>query len=139
MVSPAKDFIKGSFQEVIDDPNVTAKDVKKVVLCSGKVYYDLLEGQQKKKVKEVALVRMEQLHPFPEKQLNAVLKKYKGARLVWSQEEPANMGCLSYIQRMMPGQAMEFISRKASASPATGYSKVHKAEQEKIITQSLQI
>ncbi len=139
VVSPAKDFIKGSFQEVIDDPNVTAKDVKKVVLCSGKVYYDLLEVQQKKKVKEVALVRMEQLHPFPEKQLNAVLKKYKGARLVWSQEEPANMGCLSYIQRMMPGQAMEFISRKASASPATGYSKVHKAEQEKIITQSLQI
>ena len=139
VVSPAKDFIKGSFQEVIDDPNVTAKDVKKVVLCSGKVYYDLLEGQQKKKVKEVALVRMEQLHPFPEKKLNAVLKKYKGARLVWSQEEPANMGCLSYIQRMMPGQAMEFISRKASASPATGYSKVHKAEQEKIVTQSLQI
>jgi 2-oxoglutarate dehydrogenase E1 component len=139
VVSPAKDFLKGSFQEVIDDAQVTAKDVKKVVLCSGKVYYDLLEGQQKKKVKEVALVRMEQLHPFPEKQLNAVLKKYKGAKLVWSQEEPANMGCLSYIQRMMPGQTMEFISRKASASPATGYSKVHKAEQEKIVSQSLEI
>ena len=136
---PAKDFIKGSFQEVIDDPNATAKDVKKVVLCSGKVYYDLMEVQQKKKIKEVALVRMEQLHPFPEKQLNNVLKKYKGAKLVWAQEEPANMGCLSYIQRMMPGQAMEFVSRKASASPATGYSKVHKAEQEKIVNQSLEI
>ncbi len=139
VVSPAKDFIKGSFQEVIDDPNATATDVKKVVLCSGKVYYDLVEVQQKKKVKGVALVRMEQLHPFPEKQLNAVLKKYKGAKLVWAQEEPANMGCLSYIQRMMPGQAMEFVSRKASASTATGYSKVHKAEQEKIINQALGI
>jgi len=138
VASPAKDFIKGSYQEVIDDPHAVAKEVKKVVLCSGKLYYDLLEVQQKKKVKEVALVRMEQLHPFPEKQLNTVLKKYKGARLVWSQEEPANMGCLSYVQRMMPGQAMEFISRKASASPATGYSKVHKAEQEKIVSQSLE-
>ncbi len=139
VASPAKDFIKGSFQEVIDDPNAVAKDVKKVVLCSGKVYYDLVEAQQKKKVKEVALVRMEQLHPFPEKQLNAVLKKYKNAKLVWTQEEPANMGCLSYVQRMMPGKTMEFISRKASASPATGYSKVHKAEQEKIMTQSLEV
>jgi 2-oxoglutarate dehydrogenase E1 component len=139
VISPAKDFVKGSFQEVIDDANVSAKDVKRVVLCSGKVYYDLVDVQQKKKVKEVALVRLEQLHPFPEKQLGAVLKKYKGAKLVWTQEEPANMGCLSYIQRMMPGQSMEFISRKASASPATGYSKVHKAEQEKIINQSLEI
>jgi 2-oxoglutarate dehydrogenase E1 component len=139
VASPAKDFIKGSFQEVIDDVNAVAKDVKKVVLCSGKLYYDLIEVQQKKKIKEVALVRMEQLHPFPQKQLNAVLKKYKGARLVWTQEEPANMGCLSYIQRMLPGQAMEFISRKASASPATGYSKVHKAEQEKIVNQSLEV
>jgi 2-oxoglutarate dehydrogenase E1 component len=139
VVSPAKDFIKGSFQEVIDDPNVFAKDVKKVVLCSGKVYYDLLEVQQKKKVREVALVRMEQLHPFPEKQLNTVLKKYKGARLVWSQEEPANMGPLSYIQRMMPKQEMEFVSRKASASPATGFKKVHDAEQQKIVNQALGI
>jgi 2-oxoglutarate dehydrogenase E1 component len=138
VISPAKEFIKGTFQEVLDDPTVNAKDVKKVVLCSGKLYYDILDVQQKKKVKDVAIVRMEQLHPFPEKQLAAVLKKYKGAKVCWSQEEPANMGCLSYIQRMMPGQAMDFISRKASASPATGYSKVHKAEQERIVTQSLE-
>jgi 2-oxoglutarate dehydrogenase E1 component len=137
VVSPMKDFVKGSFQEVIDDPNTDGKGIKKVVLCSGKVYYDLLEGQQKKKTKEVALVRMEQLHPFPEKQLNTVLKKYKGAKIVWTQEEPANMGYWTYILRNMQG--LELISRKASASPATGYSKVHKAEQEKIVSQSLEV
>ena len=137
VVSPMKDFVKGSFQEVIDDPSTDGKGIKKVVLCSGKIYYDLVEGQQKKKNKEVALVRMEQLHPFPEKQLNTVLKKYKGAKLVWVQEEPANMGYWSYIIRNLQG--LELISRKASASPATGYSKVHKAEQEKIVSQALEV
>jgi 2-oxoglutarate dehydrogenase E1 component len=139
VISPVKEFTDGEFQEVIDDVNVTAKDVKRVVLCTGKVFYDLLEVQQKKKIKDTALVRIEQLHPFPEKQLNAVLKKYKGAKLVWVQEEPANMGCLSYILRMMPKAGLEFISRKASASPATGYSKVHKMEQEKIVNQAFEI
>lgn len=137
VVSPIKDFTNGSFQEVIDDGIVNAKEVKKVVLCTGKVYYDLLEAQAKKKTKDVALVRVEQLHPFPEKQLNAVLKKYKGAKLVWTQEEPANMGYWSFMLRYMTG--MELISRKASASPATGYSKVHKAEQEKIVSQALEV
>ncbi len=102
VISPAKEFTKGSFQEVIDDPNANAKDVKRVVMCSGKIYYDFAEVQQKKKVKDTAVIRVEQLHPFPEKQLNAVLKKYKGAKLIWAQEEPSNMGCLSFIQRMMP-------------------------------------
>jgi 2-oxoglutarate dehydrogenase E1 component len=137
VVSPLKDFVKGAFKEIIDDENVTAKDVKRLVICSGKVYYDLLDVQQKKKLKEVAVVRVEQLHPFPEKQLNAILKKYKGAAVIFIQEEPANMGPLSYMLRMMPGQQMEFISRKASASPATGFKKVHDAEQQKIVNQAL--
>ncbi len=135
VISPLKDFMKAGFQEVIDDVNVEAKNVKRVVLCTGKIYYDLLDGQQKKKTKEVAVVRMEQLHPFPEKQLNTVLKKYKGAKLIWVQEEPSNMGYWSFILRNMQG--LELISRKASASPATGYSKIHKAEQEKIVNQAL--
>lgn len=136
VVSPMKDFTKGSFQEVIDDANVNAKDVKKVVLCTGKVYYDLLEGAQKRKTKDVAIVRLEQLHPFPEKQLNTVLKKYKGAKLTWVQEEPSNMGYWSFILRYMTG--LDVIARKASASPATGYNKVHKVEQEKIVAQALE-
>src|SRR5258706_2402355 len=135
VVSPLKDFTKGSFQEVIDDANVDAKAIKRVVLSTGKIYYDLLEGQQKKKTKDVAIVRMEQLHPFPEKQLAAVLKKYKGSKLTWVQEEPANMGYWTFILRNMQG--LDVISRKASASPATGYSKVHKAEQEKIVNTAL--
>jgi len=139
VISPIKEFIKGSFQELIDDDSVTAKEVKRLVLCSGKVYYDLAEVQQKKKMKEVAVVRLEQLHPFPEKQVAALLKKYKGAQVVFAQEEPANMGALSYMQRMMPKVEMEYVARKASASPATGYSKVHKVEQEKIVNQALGI
>jgi 2-oxoglutarate dehydrogenase E1 component len=139
VISPLEEFTNGIFNEVLDDPNATAKEVKRVVLCTGKIFYDLQEVQLKKKIKDTAVIRLEQLHPFPEKQLNAVLKKYKNATLVWAQEEPANMGYMSYILRMLPKQQMEWISRKASASPATGYSKVHKAEQEKIINQAFQI
>ncbi len=139
VISPMKEFTDGIFNEVIDDPNVNAKEVKRLVLCSGKIYYDLLETQQKKKNKDTAVVRLEQLHPFPENQVKAMLKKYKGAKVVWVQEEPANMGCASFIQRMMPKQEMDFISRKPSASPATGYSKVHKIEQEKILNQAFEI
>ena len=139
VVSPMKEFTEGSFREVIDDVNVNAKEVTRLVLCCGKIYYDLLEAQLKKKIKDTAIVRMEQLHPFPEKQVKAILKKYKAAKVVWVQEEPANMGYWTYIQRMMPKQAFDVISRKASASPSTGYSKIHKIEQEKIINQSFTI
>ncbi|HEY8938487.1 MAG TPA: 2-oxoglutarate dehydrogenase E1 component [Cyclobacteriaceae bacterium] len=139
VISPLKEFTSGSFTEVIDDSIVVAKDVKRVVLCAGKIYYDLLEVQAKKKTKDTALVRIEQLHPFPEKQVKAILKKYKDAKLVWAQEEPANMGFWSYILRMMPAAGLSLVSRKPSASPATGYSKVHKAEQEKIVNQTFEL
>ncbi|MFN8342498.1 MAG: 2-oxoglutarate dehydrogenase E1 component [Cyclobacteriaceae bacterium] len=139
VASPLKEFTKGSFREVIDDANVTAKEVKRVIFCTGKVYYDLLDGQTKRKAKDAAIVRLEQLYPFPEKQVNEILKRYKNARLVWAQEEPANMGYWSFIQRMMPKANLELVSRKASASPATGYSKIHKLEQEKIVSQAFEI
>ena len=84
-------------------------------------------------------MRVEQLYPFPEKQLSALFKKYKGAKLVWMQEEPLNMGYWSFIQRMMLDTPVQVVARKASASPATGYSKVHKAEQEKIVAQAFEI
>ena len=139
VISPVSEFVDGAFNEVLDDPNVSAKEVKRVVLSTGKIFYDLQETQQKKKIKEVALVRLEQLHPWPEKQLKAVLKKYKDAEIVWAQEEPSNMGYVGYVQRMMPKQAIDIVARKPSASPATGYSKVHKMEQEKIVNQALGI
>ena len=118
---------------------MNAKDVKKVILCSGKVFYDLQEAQLKKKIKDIAIIRIEQLHPWPEKQLAAVLKKYKDAKLLWVQEEPINMGYWSYVRRTMPKADIDVIARKPSASPATGYSKVHKVEQEKIVNQALDI
>ena len=139
VISPLKDFTAGSFSEVLDDASVNAKEVNRVILCSGKIYYDLVEVQQKRKNKDTAIVRLEQLHPFPEKQLKAVLKKYKDAKLVWAQEEPANMGAQSYIVRMMPKYDLEFVSRKASASPATGYLKVHKVEQDKLVNKAFEI
>jgi 2-oxoglutarate dehydrogenase E1 component len=139
VATPLKEFTSGSFREVIDDSSATAKDVKRIILCSGKVYFDLIEAKQKKKVKDTAVVRLEQLYPFPQKQIDAIIKKYKNAKLVWTQEEPLNMGAWSFIQRLMPDAKIEVVARKSSASPATGYAKVHKSEQEKIINQSFEI
>ena len=134
VISPMEEFTRGRFLEVIGDNYVTKSKVRKVLACSGKIYYDLLEAQQKKEIKDVAILRIEQLHPFPEKQFEAELKKYKNAKLVWVQEEPSNMGYWAYVLRTLPEHRdLELISRKASASPATGYAKVHKQEQEKIV------
>lgn len=138
VASPVSEFTKGEFKEVIDDPS-SPKAAKKLLLCCGKIYYDLDETRQKKKVKDVAIVRLEQLYPFPEKQIAAIVKKYKGASITWVQEEPRNMGYASFIQRMLPDLQFEILSRKSSASPATGYLKVHKAEQEKIVNAALEI
>ncbi|MEQ9300987.1 MAG: 2-oxoglutarate dehydrogenase E1 component [Cyclobacteriaceae bacterium] len=133
--SPMKDFTQGGFKEVIADTYVTNKSVRKVLLCSGKVYFDLLEEQQKKKIKDVAITRIEQLHPFPKKQLDAILKKYSNPEIVWVQEEPENMGGWSYMLRIF-GQGIKVVSRRAAASPATGFAKVHKQEQQEIVKEA---
>jgi len=139
VVSPIKEFTDGIFREVIDDPNAGNEKVTRVILCTGKLFYELQEVQQKKKLKHVAIVRIEQLFPFPENQVNGIFKKYKGAEIVWAQEEPLNMGYWSFMVRMLPEVKMKLVSRKASASPATGYNKVHKMEQERIINDALGI
>lgn len=139
VVSPVKEFTSGSFVEVLDDPNANAKDIKRVVFCTGKVFFDLQEYQQKKKIKNTAIVRLEQLYPFPKQQVGEIQKKYKNAELIWMQEEPYNMGYWAYIQRFMPDEKWKVVARKSSASPATGYSKVHKSEQEKIISLAFEI
>ncbi len=134
VVSPISDFVKGRFQEVIPDPYVTKASVKKVLLCSGKIYYELLEEQQKNKRKDVAIVRLEQLHPFPENQLEAILNQYKNPKIIWVQEEPVNMGCWAYLLRTYYNRPeIEIAARKPSSSPATGYPKVHADEQERVI------
>ena len=138
VASPIEEFEKGNFQEVIGDDYVTNKNVKKVLLCTGKVYFDLQEEQQKKKIKDIAVVRLEQLYPFPKKQLKAVLKKYNNPKIVWVQEEPENMGAWGFMLRVS-GLDLTLISRKASASPATGYSKVHKEEQAEIVKKAFEL
>ena len=140
VMSPMEEFTSGRFREVLPDTNVNAKDVKRVVLCSGKIYYDLEEAREKENVKDVAIVRMEQLHPLPKTQLMEALKAYKNAEIVWVQEEPENMGYWNYILRMLyKDLKLDVIARKPSASPATGYNKVHVQEQAVIVNKALKI
>ncbi|AKD03010.1 2-oxoglutarate dehydrogenase E1 component [Pontibacter korlensis] len=139
VVSPVEDFTSGGFKEVIGDTYASAKSVKKVLLCWGKVYFDLLEEQQKNKRKDVAIIRMEQLAPFPKVQLEAELSKYKNAKIYWVQEEPENMGAWNYILRIMRNGVEDVVARKASASPATGYLKVHAKEQQELIDRAFAI
>ena len=136
VVSDIEEFTSGKFQEVIGDDYVTASKVKKVLLCTGKVYFDLLERQQQDKRKDIAIIRLEQLHPFPKKQVMAELKKYKSAEILWVQEEPENMGTWSFILRVFREVKKDVISRKAAASPATGFAKVHAKEQQDIVDQA---
>ncbi|HEY9561761.1 MAG TPA: 2-oxoglutarate dehydrogenase E1 component [Anseongella sp.] len=136
-VSPLKDLAKGGFREVIDDEKAVVKDVKRVLLCSGKVYYDLLEAKEKEKRKDIALVRVEQLYPTPIVQIEKIRDKYKNAKeFFWVQEEPENMGAWPYISRKFRKRNLDVISRMESSSPATGYAKQHTAQQLHIIAKA---
>jgi 2-oxoglutarate dehydrogenase E1 component len=133
-VSTIADLTKGGFQEVIDDATANAKSTRRVVFCSGKVYYDLLERQEADKESGVAVVRIEQLYPFPQNQLDAIVAKYKNAtELVWLQEEPENMGAWSFLLRTWTNAELKVIAREASASPATGSHKQHDKEQHSLV------
>lgn len=132
-VSKIEDFTQHKFQELIDDHSVDAKKVKRVLICSGKIYYELLERQLAEKRKDIAIVRLEQLYPMPTEQLDAIYQKYAGAEFCWVQEEPKNMGAWMHLLRWDNNLTLKRISRESSASPATGYSKVHAIEQLAII------
>lgn len=134
-VSNIKEFTEGNFQEIIDDSTVKAKDVKRVLLCSGKIYYDLLDRRIKDgREKDVAIVRLEQIFPLPVTQLEALKKKYaKATEIFWVQEENANMGVWPYLVRKMRKENIEVISRKESSSTATGYNKQHLTQQDYIL------
>lgn len=138
-VSSLKDFTTGGFMEVIDD-TVSAKSVKKVVFCSGKVYYDLVEAREKANTEEIAIVRIEQLYPFPLIQVKAVLDKYKSAtEFIWAQEEPENMGAWAHMVRMFMKYSefenikLKYVGRAENASPATGFSKSHAEQQQAVL------
>jgi 2-oxoglutarate dehydrogenase E1 component len=140
VVSPIAEFTSGRFREVLPDTATDPMKVKRVILCTGKVYFDLEEAREKEKISNVALVRLEQLHPLPKTQLLEVLKSYKGAEIVWVQEEPENMGYWNYLLRLLYQELpMRVIARKPSASPATGYNKVHVEEQKTLVAQALSL
>jgi 2-oxoglutarate dehydrogenase E1 component len=139
--SAVEDFTNGTFQTVIDDQQGLDKNaVKRVLFCSGKVYWDLLAEAQKRNDKTTAIVRVEQLYPTPVDEIKSVYATYPNAELVWVQDEPANQGPWTYIglflPRYMDGQVAKLVSRPASASPATGSAKQHAAEQADLIARA---
>lgn len=131
--SLVEDFTKGGFKEVIDDAQVDAKKVKHILLCSGKVYFDLNDYRTQNNIVDTAIVRLEQIYPLPLKQLEAIKEKYPKATWKWVQEEPMNMGAASFMRMNVDLFPFEIVSRTASAATATGYSKVHAAEQEALM------
>jgi 2-oxoglutarate dehydrogenase E1 component len=137
-VSKLSEMSTGGFQKVLDDPrmndNSDAQKVDTVVLCSGKIYYDLVERLEGNPALNIALVRVEQIHPLPKVELAAVVKKYGAdANYIWVQEEPKNMGAWSFMLQNFTAVPLSVIARSTSASPASGSSEVHKLRQEAIL------
>ncbi|MDR3521045.1 MAG: 2-oxoglutarate dehydrogenase E1 component [Acidocella sp.] len=150
-VSSLDEFTTGSsFKFVIPETDelVAPEKVKRVVLCTGKVYYDLLAERRERGIKDVAIVRMEQLYPFPAKSLKSAIEAYKNADVVWCQEEPENNGAWCFLDRRIESVLVclnnaakrpSYVGRKAAASPATGLAKVHTAEQAALVNEALSV
>lgn len=133
-VSTIEDLATNRFQEVIDDPEVEVEKVLRVVFCSGKVYYDLLKRKIKLQAKDIALIRLEQLYPFPIELIKSILSKYKNAILhLWVQEEPENMGSWRFVKEEIKDVGLVPVTRLASGSPATGLSGLHEIGQKEIV------
>ena len=137
-VSKLSEMASGGFQKVLDDPRMSDKSgaskVDTVVLCSGKIYYDLVERLDENPALNIALIRVEQIHPLPQVELTAVVEKYGAdANYIWVQEEPKNMGAWSFILQNFTTVPLSVIARSTSASPASGSSDVHKLRQEAIL------
>jgi 2-oxoglutarate dehydrogenase complex dehydrogenase (E1) component-like enzyme len=142
-VSAVEDFTEQNFRPVLPDPGVGGEPlddraVRRVLLCSGKVAYDLLAHREAEGLADTAVIRVEQLYPLPAEQIRDALSRYPAdAELVWVQEEPANMGAWQFMAVNLPeelgGRALRRVSRKASASPAVGSAKVHDVEQRELV------
>jgi 2-oxoglutarate dehydrogenase E1 component len=127
------DFTQGGFKEVIDDADAQPGQVKKVLFCSGKIYYELEERKRREQRTDLAIVRLEQLYPLPVQQLEKIHQRYGTAVWYWVQEEPQNMGAASFLKMNCRTIPFGVISRQPSASTATGYQKVHVQEQGELI------
>lgn len=134
-ISKISEFTKGGFKEVLDDTLADAKKVARIAFCSGKVYYDIIERRAKEGADDLAVVRLEQLYPFPQKHVDEILKKYNKAKdYIWVQEETENAGPWRFIDHRMRSLNLKYVGRDESASPATGFSKRHNEENETILS-----
>jgi 2-oxoglutarate dehydrogenase E1 component len=147
-VCEISEFANFNFRPVISETKkLTANDkVKKLVICSGKVYYDLYEAREEEKINDVAIIRLEQFYPFPEKELKAEIKKYKNAQIIWCQEEPKNMAGWKFVEEYIENALLDvkhkttrakYVGRVSCASPATGYASYHAKEQKALIDEAL--
>lgn len=133
-VSPMQDFTVGGFREVIDDDVADPQKIDRVIFTSGKVYYELVEERKRIHAENVAIVRIEQIFPYPQQQIRSIVEKYANAgRFVWVQEEPANMGAWPFIKRHYFENDLLMVARPESGSPATGSSRLHHLRQKKIL------
>ena len=136
--SKLEEFVSGSFHEILDDPLYSSQPagIKRVILCSGKVYYDLVDYRTKHNVTDTAIVRIEQLYPLQSEHLAEIAKRYKGARIIWAQEESQNMGAWTWINPQLQslfGTTPVYAGRDASSSPAVGVLALHKIELENLL------
>ena len=145
-VSTIDELAEGVFHNVIDEiDDINPSKVKRVVMCSGKVYYDLLEQRRKNEQQDVAIIRIEQLYPFPRKEIEKVVSRFKQVKdWVWCQEEPQNQGAWYCSQHhfwssLPKGAQLTYAGRKASASPAVGYISVHNQQQKELVDDALTI
>ena len=139
-VSKLDELSNGCFNEVIDDEAKYYTSATRLVLCTGKIYYDLWEAREKAGIKNVALIRLEQIYPFPDKQIVEIVGKYKIAQdIVWCQEEPKNMGAWNFVHSNLDYNKLLYVGRKDAASPATGYMSVHTEEQSRIVKETLKM
>lgn len=144
--SSLEDLGNGHFQNVVDDNSVDGQSVRRLIFCSGKVYYHLLEERDSRSIKDIALIRLEQLYPFPDKELDEILTRYTGLKsTIWCQEEPMNQGAWyssqhhmrNAVQRHDNSLDLNYAGRDGSAAPASGYMSVHLDEQKKFINEAL--
>jgi len=133
-VSPIAEFTSGGFREVIDDPSADPEKIKRLVFSTGKIFYELAEERDRLQTNDTALIRLEQIYPFPSEQINQITRKYSNViDYVWTQEEPVNMGAWFFVSRYFKPLEIRVVARPASGSPATGSSKFHVVRQKKII------
>ena len=143
-VSTPADLADGKFCPVLSEiDRLPVKQVERLIICSGKVYYDLLEERRTRKIRNIAIIRLEQVHPFPGRELQAEMEKYGNAsEIVWCQEEPKNQGCwyqiYYYLSRLLSeNQRLRYVGREGSPSPAVGYYQLHVKQQQQIVSQAL--